>query len=90
MGIGPWAQGDLIRDTQRAERARWRRAIKRARIEMRAERRVGHAMEVFEQALDRMELKITPRKPKSKFKAMKGRLHDKLANADISPGRALE
>lgn len=29
MGIGPWAQGDLIRDIERRERARFRRAIKR-------------------------------------------------------------
>lgn len=29
MGIGPWAQGDLIRDIQREERARFRRLIRK-------------------------------------------------------------
>jgi hypothetical protein len=29
MGLGPWAQGDLIRDIQRTERNRFKRAVKR-------------------------------------------------------------
>jgi hypothetical protein len=29
MGIGPWAQADLIRDVEKAARARFRRALSR-------------------------------------------------------------
>lgn len=29
MGIGPWAQGEMIRGVERTERARFRRAINR-------------------------------------------------------------
>lgn len=36
MGIGPWAQADLIRDIERRERARFRRAIKAAEIALHA------------------------------------------------------
>jgi hypothetical protein len=31
MGIGPWQQGEMVRDVERAERARFRRAINRER-----------------------------------------------------------
>lgn len=63
MGMGPWAQGDLIRDIEKAERARFRNMVRR---ELRAvEEANARTLDGGEQAFHRMLAKITPKKPKA-------------------------
>jgi hypothetical protein len=63
MGIGPWAQGDLIRDVQKTERARFRRAVRRElKLVESGEMRTNSQ---FEQALHRILESSSPRKARA-------------------------
>jgi hypothetical protein len=62
MGLGPWAQGELIRDVQRAERQRFHRLIFAARMEMHRRVPRGKARTDFGEVLDNLKTKITPKR----------------------------
>ena len=66
MGLGPWAQGELIRDIRRAERNRFHRLIHSARMEMHRRVRVGCERDIFGEVLDNLKGKITPKMRKAK------------------------
>lgn len=63
MGIGPW--GDLIRDIERRERARFRRAIKREFDFLHSKLHPGRvcSRDIIE-ACERLEAATRPKKPK--------------------------
>lgn len=69
MGMGPWAQGDLIRDIEKAERARFRRALAREEKYLRSlitSRTAGGIMRGdLEGAFGRIRSRITPGRPKA-------------------------
>lgn len=68
MGIGPWAQAELIRDIEKAERARFRRALAREEKYLRSlidSRTAGGIMRGdLEGAFHRIRSRLAPVKPK--------------------------
>lgn len=73
MGIGPWAQGELIRDIEKAERARFRRALtveeKYLNLLIREKKETGGIMRGdLEGAFRRIRSKIAPKPKKTKAK----------------------
>jgi hypothetical protein len=67
MGMGPWAQGDMIRDVQKVERARFRRLLQRELNGLLAGPAPSRSSLVA--AFDRMKAGINPKPRKEKLKA---------------------
>lgn len=69
MGMGPWAQGDLIRDVEKNERARFRRALAREEKYLRmliTSKSAGGIMRGdLEGAFHRIRSKIAPKPPRA-------------------------
>lgn len=75
MGIGPWAQGDLIRDIERRERSRFRRALAREEkylnLLIRKHKETGGIMRGdLEGAFHRIRASVSPKPPKAKQKSL--------------------
>lgn len=65
MGLGPWAQADLIREIQQSERTRFRRALRMARKEAEGDGRYGRQTNVS-RMLDLIEQRAIPKRKKQK------------------------
>ncbi len=63
MGMGPWAQGDFIRDTLKVERARFRRIVDRELKAVFDCKSVKLPDNVVIEMLERIKAKIAPAKP---------------------------
>lgn len=90
MGIGPWAQADLMRGIERSERARFRRAVQVELSKLERDKRVLLPDNEMIAMLERIKSKVTPtkREPKAKRLARIGGKPVSVFEAAAAPSRS--